>query len=67
MTGCDASEQCTLTVTKANCIVGCINCSTASTPKAAIIPLYSAPVRPHLKYCIQFWTLLVLKDVGRLK
>jgi len=57
------SWQCLLAAQKANTVLGCIKRSVTSRSREVILPFYSALVRPHQEYCIQFWGHQHKKDM----
>ena len=49
-------RHCVLAAQKTNHILGCIKRSVTSRSREGILPLCSALLRPHLQYCVQFWS-----------
>jgi ribonuclease P/MRP protein subunit RPP40 len=62
-----SSEQCILSVKKANAVLGMIKRNINFKSKEIMVRLYKALVRPHLEYCVQVWSPYLRKDINMLE
>ena len=57
-----SSMQCQFAAKKARSALYLLTRTMASRDPQIILPLYKSHVRPHLEYCIQAWSPLLIKD-----
>ena len=62
-----SSKQCIEAEKKAQKLLGYIKRQFKSRKKENIVTLYNALIRPHLEYCVQFWSPSLRKDIERLE
>ena len=61
------SEQCRITGSKGNQVIGMIRRNITYKETSLSVPLYKAIVRHHLEYCIQAWSPYLRKDIDMLE
>ena len=61
------SEQCGVAAKEEDAILSCINRSIVFKSLEVLVTLYSAWIRPHFEYRVQFWILHFEKDAPKLE
>ena len=62
-----SSRQCGEAIKKANKMLGYIVRSVEFKSREVMLKLYNALVRPHLEYCVNFWSPCYKKDIAALE
>ena len=62
-----SSRQCGEAIKKASTMLGYIVKNVEFKSREVMLKLYNALVRPHLEYCVQFWSPRQKKDIGALE
>ena len=58
------SRQCAVAAQRANWALYQLRRSFASRDPEVLVPLYQMYVRPHLEYCVQAWSPVLVRDEG---
>ena len=61
------NRHCTITINKANRVLGLIGRSFDFKNESIVATLYKAMVRPYLEYCSPFWAPIYKKDINRIE
>ena len=61
------AAKCQAAIGKANRVLGCIRKGINYISKEVVLTLYRNLVRPHLDYCVQFWSPQLRKDVDAIE
>ena len=61
------SKHCSEVVKKANKLVGFFGRVFENKSEKIMLKLYNSLVRPHLEYCVQFWSPYYQKDINKLE
>ena len=61
------SQECALTAKRTNRVLGYITHSVDNQSREVIVPVCTALLRPHFKYCVQFWVPQYEKDIRLLE